>query len=254
MVDLTHYNTIKSSGTFYWSGTDREDLYSKNIQNPEIAEYFLNNGWVDETSIIYRYNSLGFRCDEFDQRESYIAIGCSFTEGVGLREDQTWAYQLSKLLGTHVWNLGVGGHGISSCFRILQGYIDRLNVKGVFLLAPPTDRLEYFVNGQWAVAMPLGHDGIPGYKEWVSSENNLQLELMKSIFAMKYLCLSRNIDFFKISHPPAVDRARDVNLDILFKSTFEVFVKNSDWRNYGHPGPKTNELFAAEFYKKFTNR
>jgi hypothetical protein len=255
MVDLTHKNSKKASTIHYWHVSDNKENYDKNIQDPDTLRHYLDNGWVDETSIIYQYNSLGFRCVEFDQRASYIAIGCSFTEGVGLREDQTWVNYLSKQLGTHVWNLGVAGIGISSCFRLLDGYIDALNPLGVFMLTPSSNRLECRINGRWTVAMPWFDCDIPGYKEWVSDSNNTQLEHNKSIAAIKYLCACKNIDFFQFPTESVsmVDWARDIHSDYAASNSKRIF----DWglgAPSGHPGPKTNELIAAEFYKRFVNR
>lgn len=256
MVDLTHNNSHRSKKKFFWSDFDNEENYNKNIQNPTKQKYFLDNRWYNKESVIYQYNSLGFRCEEFDYRESYIAVGCSFTEGIGLREDQTWSHCLGLLLGSHVWNLGVRGQGISSCYRLLSGYIDLLNVKGVFVLCPPPDRPEYFVNTDWRVAIPQTPNSILGYKEWISSENNTELEEQKSLHAMKYICLSRKINF--VSLPSigseltlSIDVARDVSPDCQFENE-NVGTSLFPW--IGHPGPKTNKKIADEFYKKFINQ
>ena len=71
----------------------------------------------------YRYNSYGYRTQEFDQvKPGHVLVaGCSLTEGVGLPLNETWVYLLEQSLGHSVVNIAVGGsnagfnsHNISS--------------------------------------------------------------------------------------------------------------------------------------------
>ena len=63
------------------------------------------------------YNSLGFRCKEFDDInfDNYIIFaGSSHVEGVGVEKDQTFAHLVSEVLECDHVNLGVGGGGIDA--------------------------------------------------------------------------------------------------------------------------------------------
>lgn len=49
-----------------------------------------------------------------------ITIGCSYTEGVGLEENQTFAYKLNKYTGRTTYNCGIGGSGLELVYRQLS--------------------------------------------------------------------------------------------------------------------------------------
>jgi hypothetical protein len=60
----------------------------------------------------YTYNSMGYRTYEFSSvldRKFDIAIGCSFTEGIGVRRTEMWVHHLEEKLNTKILNLGKGG-------------------------------------------------------------------------------------------------------------------------------------------------
>ena len=124
-----------------WSGTDSRVNFLKNLDDPEKNQLLKLLKW-DTCEITYQYNSHGFRCTEFDDRPCGIALGCSFTQGVGLPVTTTWPYLLSQLCGIHVWNLGSGGASIDTVFRIFDHYVTKLRPKFVCLLITPAERLE----------------------------------------------------------------------------------------------------------------
>ena len=82
-------------------------------------DHFLNalntqpNNWIYRTkSVEYKRNSCGHRCKELTELNDFILfIGCSLTEGVGLAEEDTYYYQLSKILNLDYYNLGLAGSG-----------------------------------------------------------------------------------------------------------------------------------------------
>lgn len=63
--------------------------------------------------LMYNFNSLGYRTSEFDNLpQDYVLVtGCSYTEGVGLYEEEIWCNQLGKELGFTVVNLAKAGTG-----------------------------------------------------------------------------------------------------------------------------------------------
>lgn len=92
----------------YYTGADSADNFKKNL----IAQ---PKDWHYRTKeIIYSVNGSSYRAPEWDTVDwanSVVMLGCSMTSGVGLAEDETSCYQLSKLLNRPVINLGVGGSG-----------------------------------------------------------------------------------------------------------------------------------------------
>jgi hypothetical protein len=84
---------------------------------------------------------------------------------------------------------------MDTCFRILDYYIDKLNVQGVFLLEPQHYRFELFVDGAIKSYLPTDVDQDTMFKSWYSDENNAKFNAQKNLLAMKKICDDRNIKF-----------------------------------------------------------
>lgn len=95
-----------------WFSNDTHSAFVKN------SKILLNNG-VDweyyNKDITYRFNKQGYRTDEWDVIDwpnSVVVLGCSYTFGEGLSEEDNICGQLSDLLNRPVINLGAPGTGI----------------------------------------------------------------------------------------------------------------------------------------------
>ena len=91
------FNGMQYGKTYDWYPPDTKKKFEES-----------NSEYWDEDSITYRVNSHGFRGDDLHpiKSDSFIALGCSFTFGVGVTADQTWPSVLSKSLDMHGYNLG----------------------------------------------------------------------------------------------------------------------------------------------------
>jgi len=211
-----HFNTRVRNQTVYFNGADYKEWWENNLKDPDNYKFFEENGWLDEHAISYTFNTHGFRCEEFDPRPSWLALGCSFTEGVGLAIGDVWPTLLAAQTKSYMWNLGVGSSALDTCFRILDYYIDKLTVRGVFLLQPPHHRFELFIDGKVQMYLPNNdkiHDSI--FKSWYSDENNAKFNAQKNILAMKKICDDRKIRFItrpstELSSGRPYCRARDL--------------------------------------------
>jgi hypothetical protein len=123
---------------------DTEQLYHKNLRDnyEELEKY----GWIDRT-ILYKFNSLGFRCEEFTDDPSIMFLGCSHTQGIGLPIESIWPTIVSNELNLKCVNLGQAGCSSDTAFRLLHGYIDKINPKIVVYMDPPGMRFELFCHG-----------------------------------------------------------------------------------------------------------
>jgi hypothetical protein len=68
------------------------------------------NDWEYRTKQIrYKYNSLGHRsCELHELPKDYLLFaGCSFTEGIGLKLEDTYSHIVSQQLGLGYYNLGL---------------------------------------------------------------------------------------------------------------------------------------------------
>jgi len=101
--------------THEWFSTDNLMDYKQNLSDNLVPEHYQN------ASIQYVFNSQGYRTPELDtfkQKQFVLALGCSYTQGVGLYQHEIWCEQLAKLLNTQCMNLGVEGTGLD--FNLYQ--------------------------------------------------------------------------------------------------------------------------------------
>jgi hypothetical protein len=127
----------KQNVTSYWAMPDTRENF---LKNPKPG--------YTETSIVYQYNSHGFRTQEFDVDTivpSILCLGCSFTEGIGVRVDQAWPSLIQLHFPDYrVYNLGFGGAPGDAMPRILTNLGQMLHTSFVFLLWTDLFRYETY--------------------------------------------------------------------------------------------------------------
>ena len=157
------YDQIKNSlliprpenrhGALKWLPSDSAELFAKNLLTQP-------DDWLYRTKeVVYRLNSLGYRCPEFDQIEwaqSIVVKGCSVVEGIGLAEEDTLSSRLADLFNQPVINLGIAGSSI--LFTLINTYkllSNNIRPKLVIELYTNTDRSVFF-NRKTGEAIHLG--------------------------------------------------------------------------------------------------
>jgi hypothetical protein len=120
-----------------------------------------------QCSIAHERNRLGHRSDEPEQvaynASGYILVtGCSITEGVALRPEQTWSYILAKKLTLPVYNLALQGTGLDVQLHNLQQWLWKYprpkflartdTGASARIVANRNDR--YFALGSWLKSSP----------------------------------------------------------------------------------------------------
>jgi len=237
-----HFNTPMRRQTVYFNGADYKKWWENNLKDTNNHKFFEENGWLDEHAIPYTFNTHGFRCEEFDTRPSWLALGCSFTEGVGLGIEDVWPTLLAAQTNSHIWNLGVGSSSLDTCFRLLDYYIDKLNVQGVFLLTPPEHRVEIFSNGEPVICLPSEeYEKFPLFKHWISDEINVTINVRKNLLAIQKLCDDAGVRL--------VTRSSDKDLAGP-PTNPNMHIKARDLRHFG----KFNQAHVADlFYEDYKN-
>jgi hypothetical protein len=192
--------------TLNWLPGDTLELYKKNCKNQySLLDYY---GWIDY-NFTYKFNSHGFRCEEFSDEPTIMTLGCSHTVGIGLPVESIWPELLAKKLNMKCANLGVGGGSLDVAFRMSLGYIDIIKPKIVVLLSPEASRLElfYYFNhktisyllGSWTSrysSTDREYNNIVNFmKTWWADDNNSYFNKQKNILAIKQICDSRKIKF-----------------------------------------------------------
>ena len=91
---------------FKWNSTDSEYHYHKN--KDKIDSHY------SATNVSYTYNDMGYRTINFNNIDSdfVLCFGCSYTEGVGVTDSETWPAMLENKVETQCVNLGQGGTGM----------------------------------------------------------------------------------------------------------------------------------------------
>ena len=193
-----HYGIASANQEFEFMPTDTKENFEKLCEVEEYREYFRNFGWLEPGAITYKLNSHGFRSDEFlPDQDCIVALGCSFTVGIGLPIESVWPSLVGQALGKKVYNLAWGGNSADTCFRMAEYWIPALKPKAVFMLAPPKARFELLRDSKmqpYEIFMPsnevsFGHDTHGEFlKHWFSNENNANLNHKKNKLAIQALC------------------------------------------------------------------
>lgn len=111
LFNFAHFFGNKGESKFDGSYSEQqyltflEKVKARNISSEDWPYYEMEDDF-------YTYNSMGYRTYEFSTLEDKkfdIAIGCSFTEGVGVRHNEMWVHHLEEKLNTKILNLGKGG-------------------------------------------------------------------------------------------------------------------------------------------------
>jgi len=201
----------------YWSGSDNFENYLKKSQDPIMRVQLSRAGWFDSagrlaTTIDYRLNHHGFRCDHFNESEGIAFFGCSFTYGVGIHENQTWAHHVAQHYSTKCWNLGLPGQSLNPGVFYALNYLDEdlPNIKAIAVLEPPPGRIPVYGTLPSGAAMVLSN--LLQIIENESSSDTLlasvlanqltltsEMDRIKNIKALQLIAKSRNIPLVRMS-------------------------------------------------------
>lgn len=171
-----NYITPDSLGsTAYFASIDTEVAFKKNLQVQPADWHYRTK------KVSYNLNSIGYRAPEWDAIDwanSVVIFGCSVTFGVGLAEDETISYQLSKRLNRPVINLGVATTSPAFAFHNSILLHDNLPTPWAVVQnwSGPT-RISRYTNtgtiksfGPWSA----GKDKL--YDEWIRHETNINMQ------------------------------------------------------------------------------
>lgn len=236
-----HMNSCYPAHTVWsWCPTDTEALWHQNrlTRKQDLRRY----GWWDPQDIEYRFNSQGFRSAEFDARTPGIMVlGCSITLGIGTHQRDIWCERVCGAVGLPCWNLGQGGAGMDTLFRMAEHWIPRLKPRMVLMLCPSA-RLEILNTQNRAVMLlPAEQQGDlynPAplkefYREWIANPENIRLHDLKNLWATERLCDRLGIP---LHHWQWED---------MFGSRVDDFA-----RDLAHPGARVHGVFAERVLRE----
>jgi hypothetical protein len=169
-----------SSGIAKWIGSDSPEQFKAN-GNPDYE-------YVD---IDYDRNDQGFRTHELTQYEGKkvnIALGCSFTEGVGLMAHHVWPSVLEKKTDLPMLNLGLGGGSSDTVARVLSGVVSLFDIQTVYILWPPHHRFELILDWSVEAIVPgaAGMEYVWNLDDVNSYQRYCKNKLLVELLAHKY--------------------------------------------------------------------
>ena len=250
-VNRVYMDGYKPSNTYSWIPMDTKELFEKNLKdNPldESLNYYLQN------PIKYELNNYGFRTpDDFNSEdEGNVFLGCSHTFGIGHHLENTWSYKVNKYVGGKFWNLGIGGTGVMTHYRLLKELYEKLKIKNIFYYAPMYCRYEFLFNDKPETIyvgdfLPEGNVVIKNNIQMKMGDfimdsliNKSQMEITYNthIDAIKWLSHEIGCDYYVIDEIELINndgslRARDLShLDTAYQTVLsEKFIKMYNEKN-----------------------
>jgi hypothetical protein len=232
------YSQYKNQ-TLLWLDTDEESVYHRNIKDAVKRQQLEKCGFTSPNCITYKFNSSGFRSNEFTDAPGFIALGCSYTVGIGLPIDQVWPSLVSERTGLAAWNLGIGGGSMDTCFRLLDGYIEELKPKFVMLLRPAASRFEIYDHLGVKNILPNmdpGSEHPELQKLWYAYDQNQIINFYKNTIAITHLCNMHNVKLI----------IKDSKADLSINPSPDAYPAARDLSHSGH----ASHIWCAERFLK----
>jgi len=137
---LNGYNEIHFNGhltlQFFKQWFETNILKGAYINN---ARRFLHRYVLDYTNTLSRF-------DEDKKNYDIMCIGCSYTYGSEVENQDTWPYLLGQKLDLSVGNTGVVGMSIHGCLKQVLYCLKNYNTDKIIILLPTFQRLLYQFN------------------------------------------------------------------------------------------------------------
>lgn len=188
-----------------WYSSDSEQRYQNNFKNN--YNDLLKFNWIDN-SFTYKFNSYGFRCEEFLDTDSIMFLGCSVTQGIGLPSTDIFPNLVAQKVNLSCYNLAVHGTSADTAFRLAISYVDKLKPKIIISVLLFDHRMELLVpegaqhfTGQWSMIGNTKLDStyrknyIEFYEKWMVKPENAFLNYQTNVLALKKYCATKNIKY-----------------------------------------------------------
>lgn len=221
--------------------------------------------------------------------KAYVFLGCSFTFGEFLNDNETLPYNFSKLLNfeSNVLNCGVRGHGSNRALSILNsGIINRINnnaktehffyslisdhIRRNFRVAAGDSSSDNWLykDGKWTrVSQPFGNIKVLFAKSYIFRKIFVDLIEKKYSNFYAYYLIDSLAEIDKIIKDKYnskltivvwpeftekfISKLKETNMDLVFlPKDFRKYEKGY----YEHPNPKSNEEIAEILYNHINKK
>jgi hypothetical protein len=256
---------IKSDPLKFWTPEGFEiSSYKWGISNRKNSSY-TTSGSDNTGKCIYTYNEIGFRGDSIHKEGFKImSIGDSNTEGVGVKDTETWSSQFSRYIPNSVnLNMGTGGRSNDYISRCLLTFYDLLKPDLVLIMYTLPQRREFYTqNGGVEPFMPTDSWGylketdegrfIQDRLTLIQNDKEDTINWYKNHNLIKYFLESKKCNWLWNGW---MDIPKDYQEFNRFDGNYGTF---SDFGSDGvHPGPNHNRRYAKNLInhisQKFSN-
>ena len=268
-----HEKNLRNT-THQWSGMDTHETCIR-LQQQNTTTY-------TEDDFFYKFNSLGFRSNEFDNTEDIkiLYAGCSVTEGTGLPVNHIWASFLNDRISKETnkpikfFSVARGGISIDTIIRYTYIAIEHTDFKPdfVYFMLPSVLRRELifakhgsvytdnFIPGFPPPPAPH-HPAVEAYVHLDALINYRQSynDCFRNLLFMKYYLMSKNIkwafSFWNNELKPdlvtsaiGMEKDTDPSIPIELEDHYikEGFVYDSYFTVYKHPNKKNFEFIFPQ--------
>jgi len=245
--------------TSYPAGEAREWWDPDNLKNYRIRGGHQIYG---EHDVIYRFNSMGYRCPEFSTEADIriVAIGCSYVFGLGLAQEHLFHERFAERLRSAqsrtvvLWNLAVAGSSNDYISRILHQALPVLDPHVVLVNFTHLRRREYVsVENKVLKYLPSHTPADPLSKmlcrhfEALSSPYDDNLNYYRNYKAVEYALANR---CWLYSQPEWLPAPAYLDRDHWAGPLCSV----DKARDGDHPGPASHRVLGALYWDKFVAR
>jgi hypothetical protein len=241
-----------------WYPMDSQERFHK-VKEEFESEFGTPFPWTEDC-VSYNLDRYGFRGNNLPSsavENSLMALGCSQTFGIGIKEEQTWPTLLGKHLDIPAYNLGAPGMGYETMFRLLHHWWPKIRSKNVFMFVNPSCRREFFNENcdwpAWSTVSASPHH-MENFEDRVLmmflNEKNCTASKQRAVYAIKGFCDVNDINLFGVDIYPCP--IEDV-------TKYPAFMEHTKWfrmdvaRDNAHHGPIFNEKLADYFRSEYVS-
>ena len=254
------------------------------ILNPNSEDFLMpyekDLGIKPSNDIIYKYNNIGFRCDDFIKTHNGLHIlfaGCSETEGASNKIEDVWSYILYNKIKELVpvsgyYNVGKAGLTISAVVMNIFQYVYDYGIPDYIFVQFP-DQTRYVTwseqDGLYPKYQVLG-DNVSDIKWDIFFTKHKEPEVLNVNILYNYLLLKNLIQFCKINgikliwsswHSPSIEKFSSntdmldgyIDTSTLNKEHWDIKIKDLKARDGYHFGRGFHKIWANKFYEEFLN-
>ena len=230
-----------------WIGHDNEKNFNQNLK----FQHYKN--------IIYKINSKGYRCSEFDEKSDYtiVCLGCSIVFGYGLPKNMIFhellsdRIQFQKNCSITNFNLGVPSGSNQLIARLASVVIKILKPNLLIVNYTYAQRREYVSNeGKYYPYFSKGQKDVElfPFKHFNNLSNSCD-DLIQSYLHMdhvKNIAKANNINYLWSTIDENLEK-----ISGLDKENYVGFFKNFDFARDGmHPGQISNQKMFEKYWHK----